>query len=288
MARGIEAKNAYTVHMGGTRGNSPGHVRPRTPRPRGNIEQLSSGSLRVRVYAGKDILTGNDLYLKRTIPAGPTALHAAEDVREELVSQVEAGRHPRTNATVSQLVAEHLKNAELEVRVKQTLEGYARKHIDAQPIGGRALSDGDAQDVQALETFYAELRRCRDHCDGRSTVRHHTLDEHTCTTRCRRHVCKPLGKWTVRKIHFLISAAYESAIRWEDLHQPGQAREGDRPTAGRARSAHSGTSGRAYQRVLALGRSGPVRVAGDDHRRASRRTVRPALGTPEGDSLRTR
>ncbi len=80
MACGTKAKNTYTVHMGGTRGNPPGHGRPRT-RPRGNIEQLSSGSLRVRVYAGKDILTGGDLYLKRTIPAGPNAWEIAEAVR---------------------------------------------------------------------------------------------------------------------------------------------------------------------------------------------------------------
>jgi hypothetical protein len=39
----------------------------------GNIEMLPSGSLRGRVYAGSDILTGVDLHLRKTIPAGPTA-----------------------------------------------------------------------------------------------------------------------------------------------------------------------------------------------------------------------
>jgi hypothetical protein len=38
-------------------------------RPRGNIEELASGSLRVRVYAGVDVLTGRDLNLKETIKA---------------------------------------------------------------------------------------------------------------------------------------------------------------------------------------------------------------------------
>jgi hypothetical protein len=132
-----------------------------------------------------------DLYLKRTIAAGPSALDATEDVRKDLISQVEAGRHPRTNATVSKLIDEHLKSAELELRVKQTLQGYARKHIHSRPIGGRARSEGDAQDVQALESFYAELRRCRDRCDGRTTVFHYTSDEHKCTKRCRRHACEP-------------------------------------------------------------------------------------------------
>jgi hypothetical protein len=181
-------------------------------RPRGNIEERSGGSLRVRVYAGKDILTGGDHYLKKTIPAGPDAWAQAELVRDQLVRQVEEGRHPRTNATLSQLIDVHLTNVDIERRTKQTLQGYARKHIHALPVGGRTIAEVDAQ---ALETFYAELRRCRDHCDGRPTVRHFTAVEHRCGSRCKRHECQPLGKWTVRKIHFLISAAYQRAIRWK-------------------------------------------------------------------------
>jgi integrase len=210
MARGRKAKNAYPERMGETKGDPPGRTRPR-----GNIEKLPSGSLRARVYAGKDVLTGDDLYLKRTIPAGPNAWAEAEAACEEFARQVDQGRHPRTNATVSQLVHTHLDNAELEPRVKQGLRGNARKHIDTQPIGARTIGDADAH---ALETFYAELRRCRDHCDGSPQVRHYTSNQHTCTKRCRKHVCRPLAKWTVRKIHFLISAAYQSADRWDWIH----------------------------------------------------------------------
>jgi hypothetical protein len=65
MARGGNRKSVYPGDMGGSRGDLPGRQRQR-----GNIEQLPSGSLRVRVYAGKDILTDGDLYLKRAIPAG--------------------------------------------------------------------------------------------------------------------------------------------------------------------------------------------------------------------------
>jgi integrase len=164
------------------------------------------------VYGGKDVVTGRDLYLKQTIPAGPDAWAVAERVRDELVCQVEQGRQPRTNATLGQLVDVHLSNVDMERRAKQTLQGYARKHIHAQPIGERTINEVDAQ---VLETFYAELRRCRDHCDGRPTVRHYTPAAHRCTRRCTRHVCRPLAKWTVRKIHFLISAAYQRAIRWK-------------------------------------------------------------------------
>ena len=59
---------------GGIWGNPLGRVRPR-----GNIETLASRSLRVRVYAGVDVITGRELYLKQTIAAGPTAQRLAED-----------------------------------------------------------------------------------------------------------------------------------------------------------------------------------------------------------------
>src|SRR3954470_473518 len=103
MVRGRSAQDAYNVRMGGTRGNPPGCAHPR-----GNIEELPSGSLRVRVYAGVDVLTGRDLYLRHTVPAGPTAWHQADKVRDEFVRKVEQGRQPRTNATLGQLIDEHL------------------------------------------------------------------------------------------------------------------------------------------------------------------------------------
>ena len=52
-----------------------------------------------------------------------------------------------------------------------------------------------------------ELRRCREHCDGRSEIVHWTTADHACTRRCRRHACKPLAAWTIRYIHYLISGA---------------------------------------------------------------------------------
>ncbi|MCW2612450.1 MAG: integrase family protein, partial [Cryptosporangiaceae bacterium] len=39
---------------------------PSKRRQRGSIDQLPSGSFRVRVYAGVDPLTGRDHYLKET------------------------------------------------------------------------------------------------------------------------------------------------------------------------------------------------------------------------------
>ncbi len=48
-------------------------------RQRGEIEVHESGSLRVRVHAGIDALSGKRNYLVETVPAGPKA--AAETER---------------------------------------------------------------------------------------------------------------------------------------------------------------------------------------------------------------
>lgn len=75
--------------------------------------------------------------------------------------------------------------------------------------------------AEHLESFNAVLRRCRDHCNGKPAVHHYSQHPHRCTGRCRKHVCKPLGKATNRKINFIISGAYQTAIRWEWLtHNP--------------------------------------------------------------------
>jgi integrase len=57
-------------------------------------------------------------------------------------------------------------------------------------------------DAETLESFYAQLRRCRERCDGR---------------RQSGHTCKPLAPATVRLIHANLSAALSSAVRWRWL-----------------------------------------------------------------------
>ncbi|WP_262419173.1 hypothetical protein [Micromonospora chalcea] len=72
----------------------------RTKRQRGEIETLPSGSLRVKVYAGIDPISGKRHYLTEVIPAGRTA---AEKARTRLLAQVDERRNPRTRATLDQL-----------------------------------------------------------------------------------------------------------------------------------------------------------------------------------------
>lgn len=76
--------------------------------PRGSISRLPSGSLRVRVYAGINPVTGRAHHLRETVLAGPTALADAEAACRRLLDQVRERRQPRTDVTVTELVDRHL------------------------------------------------------------------------------------------------------------------------------------------------------------------------------------
>jgi hypothetical protein len=72
-----------------------------------------------------------------------------------------------------------------------------------------------ALDAELLDSFYAELRRCRQHCSGRRSKQHRTRQPHECDQRCARpHVCRALGASANRHIHVLLSGAFERAVRW--------------------------------------------------------------------------
>jgi integrase/DNA-binding transcriptional regulator YhcF (GntR family) len=180
-------------------------------RARGSVDKLPSGGYRVRVYAGVDPMTGRDHYLNETVRAGPRANREAEKVRTRLLAEVDERRNPRTNATVAQLLDRHLDMAEIDQTTLDTYRGYVRKHI--RPLLGSkkvGLLDADV-----LDSFYAELRRCREHCARRKEIDHRTREPHDCDERCDPHVCKPLSASTVRQIHFILSGALRRAVRWK-------------------------------------------------------------------------
>jgi integrase len=205
--------------------------RRRRKRPRGSIEELPSGSLRVRVYAGVDPLTKQPNYLRETIPPGPKAEALAERTLTRLLNQVDERRHPRTSATVNQLLDRHIELLDVADSTKRVYEGYARKHI--RPLLGSLKVSQIATNAEALESFYAELRRCRDHCDGRPHTEHRTKREHTCDPHprttceqsdpacphcrrmCKAHGCKPLAKSSVRQVHWILKGAFGRAVRWD-------------------------------------------------------------------------
>jgi hypothetical protein len=71
-------------------------------RSRGEVEELPSGSPRVRVYVGIDPVSKKKHFLTETVAAGPKAVAPAKKVRTRLLGQVDERRAPRTNATVNQ------------------------------------------------------------------------------------------------------------------------------------------------------------------------------------------
>jgi integrase len=113
-------------------------VKPkRTP---GEIEVLPSGSLRVKLYAGVDPISKDRVYLRETVPAGPDADKEAEKILVRFRNEVYERRHPRTNATVEQLIERHLADAKLGVQAPQELPepgGQAHPQVHRHTEGAR-------------------------------------------------------------------------------------------------------------------------------------------------------
>ncbi len=86
-------------------------------RRRGEIVELPSGPLQVRVFAGSDPVSGKRHYVTETVPAGPKARSEAEKVRTRLLADgdVDADRQPRTSSTVAQLMERYLGVIDVEV-----------------------------------------------------------------------------------------------------------------------------------------------------------------------------
>jgi len=164
----------------------------------------------VRVYASLDPVTKRRHYLTEIIPASAKADEQAETVRTRLVNEINERRNPRTNATVGQLLDRYLEVFDGDRGTLQKYQRYVRKHI--MPFIGHVKVG--MLDADILDSFYAELRRCRTHCDGRARIDHRTPRAHTCDERCRPHECRPLAATTIRHMHFILSGAYKRAVRW--------------------------------------------------------------------------
>ncbi|WP_285486976.1 site-specific integrase [Amycolatopsis taiwanensis] len=127
-----------------------------------------------------------------------------------MLNEVNERRNARTKATLNQLLDKYLAVANLD---PGTLRGYRRNYKNhvKQLIGSKKVAEIDAQ---LLDSFYAELRRCRKHCDGTNAIDHRTNKPHECDDRCKTHECKGLAASTVRRVHFLLSGALTRAVKW--------------------------------------------------------------------------
>lgn len=189
-----------------------GRTTSRHGRRRGRIEELPSGSLRVVVYAGIDPVSKKRHFLRELVPAGPKAHKEAERVLRRLASEIDEDHSPKTSATVGQLLDEHFALLEVERTTRATYETLTRVHV--RPLIGKQKVG--ALRASVFDAFYAELRRCRQHCDrrDRSLIDHRTPAWHTCDDRCGPHRCKPLSRATIRQIHVILSGALRRAVRW--------------------------------------------------------------------------
>jgi integrase len=120
----------------------------------------------------------------------------------------------RSSVGLGFVLDEWLATVDLEESTRETYVGYVERTI--RPRRG-AVSIAKLT-TRALETFYAELRRCRSLCDGRPSVVHRASGEHDCAeARCAPHVCKPMAASTVRQVHAVLSGALSAAVRWDWL-----------------------------------------------------------------------
>src|SRR4051794_27962304 len=193
----------YTAAMGQARGSSK--------QRRGSIETLPSGSLRVKVYAGYDPVSGRRHYLDEVVPAGPRAAAEAEKVRTRLLHEVDERRNPKTRATVDQLLDRYLETLDVEPTTGTRYEGIIRNHLGP-ALGSLPLNklDGDIRD-----RFFGQLRRCRERCNGRARhVKHRTQREHECDEQRVVVPCRPPSVSSVRQTHWVLNAAFQGAVRW--------------------------------------------------------------------------
>ena len=189
-------------------------AKPGRRRARGTIEELPSSSLRIKVYAGYDPLTGRRHYLTEVVPAGPRAATEAEKVRTRLQGQVDEGRNPMTRATMNQLLDHYLQVLDVDTTTRERYEGIIRLHIRP-ALGALPLSKIDGR---LLDTFYAQLCRCRERCEGRKRhMKHRTRAAHECDKDCVVVPCKPLSTSSIRAAHWILSAAFSRAVRWQWL-----------------------------------------------------------------------
>jgi integrase len=192
-------------------------------------------SFQVIVFAGYDPLTGRELRLREST----TDETEAKRILRRLTAQVDEQRHAKTNATFRTAMEAWLRTHEVEETTRASYEQYAHVHLYP------AFGDVPIGKVNArlLEEFYAELRRCRDRCNGKPRIAHRSDGPHECRTvkhrrgpgrppaggypphdcagagctaiECQPHACQPLSAATIPRIHFAVRGVLSAAERWD-------------------------------------------------------------------------
>jgi integrase len=152
-------------------------------RRRGTIRERE-GTFQVRVYLGVDPVTGERVDLTGTAPTE----REAEKLLTRFLAEKDARRAARSRITFSDACDRWLENLDVEVKTKHEYAGYVRRTL--RPVfGSMPVARLDAL---AIESLYAQLRRCRRLCrPGEQAIDHRTDRDHPCDRRCRPHKCRP-------------------------------------------------------------------------------------------------
>lgn len=165
--------------------------------------RVRGGSLQVRVFAGVDPVTARDRYLSETVRGTDRAARReADKVLARLQAQVDGRRSAQSTVSLEYAIDEWLTTVEIEDSTRDTYVGYVERTI--RPALGQVPISRIS--TRMLETFYAELRRCRVRCGSRSSGVHQVEGP---------HVCRPMAASTVRQVHAVISGALSAAVRWD-------------------------------------------------------------------------
>ena len=141
--------------------------------------------------------------MRETVPAQATRRETereAERVLTRSLNQVDERRSPKTEATVNFLLDKWLEVLDVERTTRIGYVGKIEKHI--RPTIGR-IPVGKMK-AETVETLYARLRRCRDHCNGQKYIQHRTDDEHVCDEHSARRKC---GSRSVNSVAAAVAAS---------------------------------------------------------------------------------
>jgi integrase len=178
----------------------------RKGRSRGGIRERD-GVFQVRVYVGTDPVTGQRVDLTGSAATS----NEAEKLLTKFLAEKDARRAARSKVNFGDAADRWLAQLDVEVKTAHEYAGYVRRTLRP-AFGTIPLSRLDAQ---AIESLYAQLRRCRRRCDrGSVRIDHRTEREHECDLRCRPHECRPMAAATVRTLHAILSGVLRMALRY--------------------------------------------------------------------------
>lgn len=143
----------------------------RKQRPRGSV-RLRGSSYNIRVYAGVDLVTGNDIYLSESTRDE----REVERIQTRLQAQVHKQRNAASPATLAYVIEDWLEGHEGEETTLDSYRGYDERSIKP------ALGDVPVSELRTrtIEQFYKKLRKCGALCDGKPMVDHRTSRPHEC------------------------------------------------------------------------------------------------------------